>query len=441
MSTEHSNARKRSLSTLVSGSFGNFVEWYDWGIFAVLATVFSTQIFHSGSDIASLLQTLTTFAVGFAARPLGAVFLSPLGDRIGRKRLLSLAILMMAGGSLVLGLVPGYAVIGIVSPIVFVAARIVQGVSAGAEFQSGASFIVEHAPAGRRGLFGSVTLMSSILGTLGATATGAIVTLAFDAETLAAWGWRIPFIIGAVLGLIGLYLRNRAPETPAFERVAASAQVVHSPLAEVFRFQKLTMLRIFAISVYTGSYYLWTVFLPTYAHLASGLPLSETLLGGIIALVVMFVALPFLGQLSDKIGRKPMLLTHCIGMAVLAYPMLLLLEIPSFAVFLAVDIVGCLVVGFTSATQSAAYCEMTPAEVRTTAIGVPYNLSSALVGGTMPLIATALVTAGNGQAVAFIVIGIAVFAGIVIAMMPEVRGRDLTRTSSDGGRLTAEVVA
>ncbi|WP_159499689.1 MFS transporter [Microbacterium sp. 18062] len=421
-----STARRRtSASPLISGSFGNFVEWYDWGIFAVLATVFSAQIFHAGSDIAALLQTLTTFAVGFAARPLGAVLLSPLGDRIGRKRLLSLAILMMAGGSLVLGLTPGYAVIGIVSPVIFVAARIVQGLSAGAEFQAGSSYIVEHAPEHKRGLFGSVTLMSSIAGTLAATATGAIVTTVFDAETLALWGWRIPFIIGALLGLIGLYLRTRAPETEAFQKIAGTDAIVQSPLREVFTHHKLTMLRIFAISVYTGAYYLWTVFLPTYAHLASGLPLQQTLLGGIISLIVMFIALPFLGRLSDKIGRKPMLLAHCVGMALLAYPMLRLLEIPSFGVFLAVDIVGCLIVGFTSATQSATYCELTPANVRTTAMGIPYNLSSALVGGTMPLIATALVTSGNGQAVAFIIIGIAVFAGIVIAFMPEVRGRDL----------------
>ncbi len=315
-----------------------------------------------------------------------------------------------------------------------------QGVSAGAEFQSGASFIVEHAPTGRRGLFGSVTLVSSILGTLAATATGAIVTFAFDPETLALWGWRIPFVLGAVLGLVGLYLRTRVPETPAFEGIASSARTVESPLKEVFRSQKLTMLRVFAISVYTGGYYLWTVFLPTYAHLASGLPLSETLMGGIIALVVMVLALPLFGRLSDRIGRRPLLLAHCAGMILLAYPMLLLLEIPSFPVFLAVDILGCLIVGLTSATQSATYCELTPAHVRTTAIGVPYNLSSALVGGTMPLIATALVSAGSGLAVAFIIMGIAAFSGVVVAFMPEVRGRDLLSTQAAQAGLAQERV-
>ncbi|WP_415977281.1 MFS transporter [Rhodococcus sp. 077-4] len=437
MATTAAHPTRRTASPLISGSFGNFVEWYDWGIFAVLATVFSVQIFDAGSDVGSLLKTMTTFAVGFAARPLGAIFLSPLGDRIGRKRLLSLAIMMMAGGSLVLGLTPNFEAIGIFSPIIFIAARILQGLSAGAEFQAGSSYIVEHAPETRRGLYGSVTLMSSIAGTLAATATGAVVTSVFDAETLAQWGWRVPFIIGAALGLVGLYLRTRAPETEAFEKMTGANALVKSPLSEVFKYHKLTMLRIFAISIYTGSYYLWTVFLPTYAHLASGLPLQDTLLGGIISLIVMFIALPFLGRLSDRVGRKPLLLAHFILMGLFAYPMLRLLEIPSFGVFLAVDIIGCLIVGLVSATQSATYCELTPANIRTTAMGIPYNLSSALVGGTMPLIATALVTSGNGQGVAFIIIGIAVFSAIVIFLMPEVLGRRLDTIAQ---RPTAEEV-
>jgi MFS family permease len=429
MSTAQAD-RKRSISAVVSGAFGNFVEWYDWGIFAVLATVFSAQIFHSESDFASLLQTLVTFAVGFAARPLGAILLSPLGDRIGRKKLLALAILTMAAGSFVLGIVPNYDAIGIWAAVIFVIARIAQGVSAGAEFQSASSFIVEHSPAGKRGLYGSTALMSSILGTLGATATGAIVTAALTPEQLALWGWRIPFIIGGVLGLIGLYLRTKAPETEAFEGAAERGELVKSPIAEAFKHHKLTMLRIFAISIYTGSYYLWTVYLPTYAHLASGLPLDQTLMGGIISLIVMFIALPFLGALGDRIGRKPMLLIHFIGIAVLAIPMLLLLAIPNFWLFLLCDIVGCLIVGFVSSTQSATYAEMTLAETRTTVMGIPYNLSSALVGGTMPLIATALVGNGLGIWVGVILIGISIFSIAVISQMPEVRGNDLTRTGT-----------
>lgn len=418
-----------SFRNILAGSFGNFVEWYDWGIFGVLATVFSAQIFHSGSDLASLLQTMTTFAVGFAARPLGAFFLSPLGDKIGRKRLLTIAIMIMAAGSLVLALTPPYAWIGAASPIIFVVARFAQGISGGAEYQSGASFIVEHSPEGRRGLFGSSALMSSIAGSLGATATGAIVTAVFPAEELAAWGWRIPFLIGAILGLVGLYIRSKVPETEVFQEMKEGQEIEQSPVKEVFREHKVTMLRVFAISSYTGVYYIWTVFLPTFSHLASGMPLPKLLLGSACSLVIMFCVLPFLGHLSDKIGRKPLLITHSILIILLAYPMLKLLEIPSFTLFMVIDIVGCLIVGLTSATQSTTYCEMTPPQIRTTAIGIPYNISSALIGGTFPLIATALVSTGAGEWMALIIGGIAAFSLIVVSFMPEVAGRSLHETT------------
>jgi MHS family alpha-ketoglutarate permease-like MFS transporter len=285
---------------------------------------------------------------------------------------------------------------------------------------------VEHSPEGKRGLFGSAALMSSILGSLGATLTGTLVTSLFPADILAAWGWRIPFLIGAILGLIGLYLRSRVPETEVFEELKEENEIQQSPIREVFRDHKLTMLRVFAISSYTGVYYIWTVFLPTFSHLASGMPLPKLLAGSAVSLIIMFCVLPFYGHLSDKIGRKPLLLTHSILIIVLGYPMLKLLEIPNFGLYMLIDIVGCLIVGLTSATQSTTYCEMTPPQIRTTAIGIPYNISSALIGGTFPLIATALVSAQAGVWMALIIAVIGAFSLIVVAYMPEVRGRSLT---------------
>ncbi|MYU15744.1 MFS transporter [Streptomyces sp. SID8361] len=416
---------RRDLKPLVSGAFGNFVEWYDWGIFAVFAAVFADQIFPAHSDTASLLSTLVTFAVGFAARPLGAVLLSPLGDKIGRKRLLGLTILMMGGGSLLISVTPTYDTIGVLAPALFVIARITQGISAGAEFQSGSNYVVEHAPAHRRGLYGSSTLVSSILGTLLATGTGALLTAVLPEVQLTAWGWRVPFLLGAVLGAFGLFLRLRAPETPAFESLTRNENIEQTPLRTVFARHKTAMLRLFAIAVYTSPYYLWTVYLPTYAHLSSGLPLSQTFVGGIISLVLMMLALPAVGALSDRYGRKPMLLVTPIGMALLAYPFLRLLENADFTTFLLVDIAGCLLISFTSGTMSATFCELFPAEIRTTGIGIPYNIASALLGGTTPLIATALTASGHGAALALLIIPLSLFSVLVLARMPAVTARPL----------------
>lgn len=414
-----------SIKAIFGGAFGNFVEWYDWGIFAVLSSIFSAQIFAGGTPAVALLQTLITFAIGFAARPLGALFLSPLGDKLGRKTLLSLTIIMMGAGSLIIGITPAYSVIGIVAPVIFVLARIMQGISAGAEFQTASSFIVEHAPTKHRALFGSLTLVSSILGTMVATATGALLTATLSREDLAVWGWRVAFIFGAILSLVGLILRARAKESPAFEAMAKENAIEKAPIRTVFARHKLAMLRMFAISIYTSPYYLFTVYLPTYAHLTSGIPLDQAFLGGIIALIIMMIALPLVGALSDRIGRKPMLLATPIGIALLIYPFLNFLESPDFGTFLLVDIVGCLVISFTSGTMSAAYCELFPADVRSTGIGIPYNISSALLGGTTPLIATAMTTAGNGIGLVWLFVPLALFSIIVLAFMPEVRGRDL----------------
>ena len=202
---------------MVAGTIGHFVEWYDWYIYGLLAAVFAGQIFPSHSPFASLIAALITYAIGFVIRPFSGIIISPLADRYGRRVVLALTISGMALGSLIIALTPPFATIGYAAPILFVIARILQGISAGSEQQSAISFMVEHAPPHRRGLFGSFSNMASGLATLAATGSAAIVTAAFAPEALAEWGWRIPFLVGGILGLIGLLLRSRADETPEFE--------------------------------------------------------------------------------------------------------------------------------------------------------------------------------------------------------------------------------
>src|SRR5215218_74468 len=205
---------------MAAGTIGHFVEWYDWYIYGLLAAVFAGQIFPSHSPFASLIAALLTYAIGFVIRPFSGIIISPLADRFGRRAVLALSISGMAVGSLIVGLTPSFATIGYAAPILFVIARILQGISAGSEQQSAISFMVEHAPANRRGLFGSFSNMASGLATLAATGSAAIVTAALPPDALAAWGWRIPFLVGGILGLVGLLLRARADETPEFEAQA-----------------------------------------------------------------------------------------------------------------------------------------------------------------------------------------------------------------------------
>src|SRR3954466_1986302 len=209
--------RPRRPINMVAGTIGHFVEWYDWYLYGLLAAVFAPQIFPSHSPFASLIAALLTYAIGFVIRPFSGIIISPLADRFGRRAVLALSISGMAVGSLIVGLTPSFATIGYAAPILFVIARILQGISAGSEAQSAISFMVEHAPPNRRGLFGSFSNMASGLATLVATGAAAIVTTSFAPDELAAWGWRIPFLVGGLLGVVGLVLRARADETQEFE--------------------------------------------------------------------------------------------------------------------------------------------------------------------------------------------------------------------------------
>ena len=412
--------RFAAAQTVARGGIGNFIEWYDWTIYGLLASLFSQQIFPNTNETMSLLATLGTFAIGFLARPLGSVLLSPYGDKHGRRRLLSLSITMMGACSLVIAITPGYGTIGILAPITFIVARLIQGVSAGAEFQSASTYVVEHAPTDRRALYGSAQLISIGAAILAATATASVITRLIPEPALSTWGWRIPFALGAVLSLYGAYLRVKAPESPSFRRVEQAGRIQKHPIRSSLRNYPHSWLRVVAIQIMTVPFYLWTVFLPTYANLASGLPLAKGLLGSTVALLVFTVTLPFAGLLSDRVtGRKPMLMFSSIGFVALAYPLLRILEQNDFVLFMIVDIVGCLLMVPLYSVMAATFCELFPAEVRNSGIGVPYAFTTAIFGGTAPLIAAWLIDIDKPALVAFYVMSVSLFATIVFWRMPE----------------------
>jgi MFS transporter, MHS family, alpha-ketoglutarate permease len=411
--------------TIVAGVIGNIVEWYDWTVYGLMAGVFSPAIFPAHDAISSVISALLTFAVGFLMRPVGSIVLSPLADRYGRKQILSVTILIMGFGSLLVAIVPPYASIGIGAPVIVLIARLLQGFSTGAEFQSSTVYLVEHAPAERRAFVGSSQLASIGFAILLATGTATLTTMLVPQPALGTWAWRVPFLFGAVLSLYGVWIRLRLPETPYFIAIEQRQDKARRPIFDAFREFPASTFYVFCVQIGTVMFYLWTVFLPTYANLVGKLPISQGLLGGTISLAVFTVAVPLMAALSDRIGRKPLLIGSAAGFVILARPMFVWLGNGDFATFLMVDIIGCLLLAMVDGVMPALFCELFPTRVRTSGIGIPYQICSAIFSGTAPLIAAWFIHNGQPLAVSWYVIAIGLVTGIAFCTMPETRGRTL----------------
>lgn len=430
--TAESPGFRGRLQPLISGSIGNVVEWYDWSVYGLLAVVFAPQIFTSRSAIGSLIEALITFAIGFFFRPLGALVLSPLADRLGRQRMLSYTILFMGASSLLLVVTPGASVIGIWAAVLFLVARIVQGLSAGGEFQTSISYLVEHAPPGRRGLTGSIGLMGTVGSALVGTLVVTLTTLIIPSAAMASWGWRIPFLIGALVAAYGFYIRLRSPETPAFQQLEEKREVDRNPLRTIFTQRPFNLVRVLSLQILTVAFYLWTIFLPTVGHLLSGLPLAEGLVASTIAQIILVALLPVVGHLSDSWGRKPFLIAAAIGFIVLPVPAFLLLEINNIVTYAIVAILGCGLLACIDGVMGAYYSELFPAQVRTTGIGLPYAITSAIFGGTASLIFAYLISIKFPLGIAFYVMAIAIFClCIYVFATPETRTRRLAESYRD----------
>jgi MHS family alpha-ketoglutarate permease-like MFS transporter len=415
---------------MVAGTIGHFVEWYDWYIYGLLAAVFAPQIFPSDSPFASLIAALLTYAIGFVIRPFSGIIISPLADRYGRRVILTLAVSGMALGALIIGLTPGYDTIGYAAPILFVVARILQGISAGCEAQSAISFMVEHAPPHRRGLFGSFSNMASGLATLAATGAAATVTTTLAPDQLAAWGWRIPFLVGGLFGVVGLVLRARAQETQEFEASSLiDKKSAPARLLALLREHPKALLQTAALSAPAVAYYTWATFLPTYAQLTTGRDKGSTLIGSVIGLTLLVIVVPICGALSDRLGRRKIFpIVGATGMIVLFYPLLLLLERPGFWVYVVVAASGWLVLGIWQAVYPTIQAELFPASVRVSGIGFSHQLVIAIFGGTAPLIAAAFVGAGHPRYVALYMIAIIAVCLAVYFTLPETGSKTLRAT-------------
>ena len=416
---------RRPVRQLVAASIGNAVEWYDWYAYTFLATYFSGQIFpnDAGDPLVPLLSTFAVFAVGFFLRPVGGLLLGSVADRIGRRNALTVTILMMGGGSLLMAVLPTYSSAGLLAPALLVLARMLQGLSIGGEFAASTTFLIESAPPGRRGLFSSFQYVSTTAGQLVASGLAAVLASTLDKPDMTAWGWRVPFVFGAVIALVGFWIRRGAEEThPDRDALAAGDR---PGLFDALRHHPRASLLVAAVTVAgTVTYYTWTTYFPTYAQTAAGVPAAEALIASTIALAFFGLLQPLGGMLSDRVGRKPVLIVFAAGFALGVVPLLALVS-STFGVLLAVQCVGMvLLTGYTS-VAAALNAELVPGRVRASGIGFPYSLTVAVFGGTAPYLATWLASIGHPGWFGWYVAVLALFGLVVYLRLPETAHRPL----------------
>jgi MHS family proline/betaine transporter-like MFS transporter len=411
-------AATTAKQAVAAAVIGNVLEWYDFAVYAFMAGIIGRNFFPSGDKVRELLASFAVFGVGFLARPLGGIIIGRIGDVKGRKAALLLTIFLMAIGTVLIGIVPSYATIGIAGPFLILVARLMQGFSAGGEWGGSTAFIVEWAPERERGFYGSLQQCSVSGGLLLGSTVAALVTTLVSPESMESWGWRIPFLLGGLLGPIGLYMRQNIGETPAYmrEKQAPAAARPGDPApfwlaARAFGFT----------IVWTVIFYIFLSYMPTFTKNYAKLTSAQSLWSNSIGLIVLVIGIPIMGRLSDRVGRRPLLLACCAAFIVLPYPVFsLLLSGPSFTTVIAIQIVIGAVISLYSGAGPAAISEIFPTSSRSTWMTTGYALSVAIFGGFAPYIATWLIAeTGAPIAPVYYVIASAVISFIVVYRLTE----------------------
>ncbi|WP_432082486.1 glycine betaine/L-proline transporter ProP [Streptomyces sp. WAC 04229] len=426
-----------------AAALGNAMEWFDFGVYSYIAVTLGKVFFPSGNPTAQLLSTFGAFAAAFLVRPLGGMVFGPLGDRVGRQKVLALTMILMAAGTFAIGLIPSYATIGVWAPVLLLAARLVQGFSTGGEYAGASTFIAEYAPDKRRGFLGSWLEFGTLAGYIGGAGLVTLMTALLSDGDLTSWGWRIPFLIAGPMGIVGLYLRMRLEETPAFAAEVAKAEKQRPkvPLREMVTGQwRALLLCVGLVLVFNVTDYMLLSYMPSY--LTSELKYDEThgLLVVLAVMALMMVVQPFAGALTDRVGRRPVIAAGCAGFLLLSVPALLLIREGSLvAVGLGMAALGLLLVCFTASMPSALPA-LFPTRVRYGSLSIGFNISVSLFGGTTPLVVTALIGAtGDMMMPAYYMMAAAVVGGVAVWFMTESAGRPLPGSApavapgADGG--------
>ncbi|WP_174244009.1 MFS transporter [Streptomyces sp. TM32] len=424
---------KRRLA-LIGGSLGNLVEWYDWFVYATFAIYFADSFFPGDNPTTQLMNTAGIFAVGFLMRPVGGWVLGRAADRHGRKSALTLTVAMMSVAALLISVAPTYGQAGYVGALVLLLARLLQGMSIGGEYAASATYLTEASARGRRGLGSSMQYVSMTCGQL--LGLGILITLqqTLSAPQLSSWGWRIPFVLGALFAVVVFWLRRRLEETEAFAEQSAGRgrDDTRGTLKALWQHRRQAGLVMALTLGGTVAYYTYTTYLTKYLIGSAGMAKTTATLVSFTSLTVFAVLQPFAGALSDRIGRRPLLITFAVGCTVGTYPIMTALRsASSYWSALGLSLLALVIVtGYTS-INAAVKAELFPTRVRALGVALPYGIANALFGGTAEYVALWFKDAGHETMFFWYVSGCALISLVTYVLMPDTRDAALSRAEAD----------
>lgn len=414
---------KHQSRTIFAGSVGNVMEWFDFAVYGFFAKIIGEQFFPSADPMTSLLAAFGVFASGFLARPLGAAYFGHLGDRVGRAVVLRWSVVLMGISTCLLGLLPGYETLGVAAPILITVLRIAQGFSVGGEYTGSIIYLVERAPNGRRGIVGAWTNFGAVAGFLLGSAAAATITNLLPHDDVAAWGWRVPFVLGSIIAVVAFFFRSGLEE-------AVEDDEPDLPIVKAFQTEWRTMLRISGLLVMANvGFYMMFVYVTTYLSEQFGVPMSRALDIDTVAMAALLVFIPLGGWLSDRIGRKPILLTASICGFCLSIPLLLAIGHDDTKLILLGQLGFAVIIGLSAGTNAATIVEISKAPYRCTVVSIAYNTTIALFGGTSPMVATWLISnTGDVLTPAYYIMAMAAITTATLLFLPETAHLELDRS-------------
>lgn len=410
----------RVAGNIFKGSVGNLIEWYDWYVYSAFAVYFSAEFFPKGDPTSQLLNTAAIFAVGFLMRPIGSLLMGRYADRHGRRAALTLSITVMAGGSFIIACTPSYESIGIMAPIILVLARLLQGLSLGGEYGTSATYLSEMASSGRRGFYSSFQYVTLVAGQMVALGVQIVLQQLLSEPDMKAWGWRIPFIIGAMGAVAVLWLRRTMDESEQFANIKSQKRESAGTVRALMKHPKAVLTVVGLTLGGTVAFYTYTTYLQKFMVNTVGLPKEVVSWINFVALLIFVVLQPIAGLLSDKIGRRPLLMAFGILGTLLTAPIFFFLEKTTepMVAFLLMMVGLIIVTGYTS-INAIVKAELFPTEIRALGVGLPYALTVAIFGGTAEFIALWLKSIGMESLFYFYVAGCIAISFITYWRMDE----------------------